>query len=328
MRLTSISGSRAELSVGIQAPSNIDPSQYASRPDKGILRTVARQAKSMVATPVLRHRQPELLRELRCQIPFAFDLVYKGYRFGGEAALDRFRAVMGDQPLGRVLVIGCGAGYETEAWLRRRPRSLVGVDLFDYGRHWQALAPRLSKAYGCPVEFRQAVAEQLPFADNSFDVIHSQAVLEHILNMDQSIREMTRVLASGGRMWHEFGPLYFTYGGDHCIPAYGDDAGYDHLLLDDPEYQRKIHDLAFFKNTHDPHCSYWARENQFSFLGAKDYLAVFEKCLEVESVIVGISSEGLRFRAQQPAAWGRLIEAGVPEPDLLIQNMHAILRKR
>lgn len=43
-----------------------------------------------------------------------------------------------------------------------------------------------------------ALVEALPFDDESFDIIISQEVLEHILDIKQGIREMYRILRRGG----------------------------------------------------------------------------------------------------------------------------------
>lgn len=46
----------------------------------------------------------------------------------------------------------------------------------------------------------------LPFADNTFDLVYSQAVLEHVTDPALAIREMVRVLKPGGTF--------------HCITAF------------------------------------------------------------------------------------------------------------
>lgn len=44
----------------------------------------------------------------------------------------------------------------------------------------------------------QGIAEKMPFADASFDVVISEEVLEHIKNQKQVIKEIYRVLKPGG----------------------------------------------------------------------------------------------------------------------------------
>jgi len=50
------------------------------------------------------------------------------------------------------------------------------------------------------VEFVEAEAEHLPFADESFDVVVSNGVIDLIPDKDAVFGELFRVLAPGGRM--------------------------------------------------------------------------------------------------------------------------------
>lgn len=86
----------------------------------------------------------------------------------------------------------------------------VGTGLGLYLARMAALAPRLERAVGTEYEFERAQeanlrndalvsAELLPFPSDSFDVVLSHEVLEHVTDDVVAAREIVRVLRPGGR---------------------------------------------------------------------------------------------------------------------------------
>jgi ubiquinone/menaquinone biosynthesis C-methylase UbiE len=98
----------------------------------------------------------------------------------------------------RVLELGCGPGIGTLRILRSlEPRELVATD-FDPG-----MLPRAKKYVGRKwprggVTFQQADATRLPFANGEFDAVVAFGVLHHIHQYRDAVREVARVLKSGG----------------------------------------------------------------------------------------------------------------------------------
>ncbi|MFH0989463.1 MAG: class I SAM-dependent methyltransferase [bacterium] len=96
----------------------------------------------------------------------------------------------------RLLEIGCGLG--TDLLQFARGGALVtGVDLTP--RSIELVKQRFA-LYGLPVDARVADAEQLPFEDNSFDIVYSFGVLHHTPNTPKAINEVYRVLKPGGKI--------------------------------------------------------------------------------------------------------------------------------
>jgi ubiquinone/menaquinone biosynthesis C-methylase UbiE len=102
--------------------------------------------------------------------------------------------------LGRsVLEIGVGAGADFENWCEHAEHA-TGVDLTERGIALSA--ERLSLKGVAPQRYtlRTADAENLPFADNSFDIVYSWGVLHHSPNTERCFAEAWRVLRPGGQL--------------------------------------------------------------------------------------------------------------------------------
>lgn len=110
----------------------------------------------------------------------------------------RIEAVFGKNTLAqqKVLEVGCGGGLICRE-LARRGAVMTGIDpsegaLTDARKYVQAL--HLTQT----VSLEQGYAEALPYADGSFPVIVCLDVLEHVADLQATIREIARVLAPGG----------------------------------------------------------------------------------------------------------------------------------
>jgi SAM-dependent methyltransferase len=93
----------------------------------------------------------------------------------------------------RVLDVACGTGIVTRTAADRVAPDgrTVGVDLNDA---MLSVARRVRP----DIEFRQADAARLPFADESFDTVLSQMALMFFPDRGAAVREMSRVTTSGG----------------------------------------------------------------------------------------------------------------------------------
>jgi SAM-dependent methyltransferase len=95
----------------------------------------------------------------------------------------------------RVLEIGCGLGTDG-AQFARAGASYTGVDLTEAA---VSLARRNFELQNLTGEFRTADAENLDFADDTFDLVYSHGVLHHTPDAVRAVREIYRVLRPGGR---------------------------------------------------------------------------------------------------------------------------------
>lgn len=97
----------------------------------------------------------------------------------------------------RVLEVGSGAGYDAYTFCRCGA-SYTGLDLTPENIE---RATRHLGYYGFAPELVRGDGEQLPFADESFDVVYSNGVLHHTPDMEAALCEVARVLRPGGGFW-------------------------------------------------------------------------------------------------------------------------------
>jgi len=108
----------------------------------------------------------------------------------GEALLSRLPEA------GRILDVGCGTGGLLVAAVRAG-RSIVGVDI---ASRWLVVARRRLSDHGLATTLVAASAECLPWADESFDIVVADSLLEHLDDPVAALREWLRVLRPGGRL--------------------------------------------------------------------------------------------------------------------------------
>ena len=105
------------------------------------------------------------------------------------------------QPGEQALDVGCGTGAVALAVARRVGASgrIVGID-----PSAEQIARARTKAARrhAPIEFQIAVIEQLPFPEQTFDVVFSTLMMHHLPAplKRQGLAEIARVLKPGGRL--------------------------------------------------------------------------------------------------------------------------------
>jgi SAM-dependent methyltransferase len=114
----------------------------------------------------------------------------------------------------RWLDVGCGNGAFTEELIARcAPAAVTAIDPSDDQIAYARIRPDVRMT-----DFRVGDAQNLPFADNSFDVSVMALVISFLSNPGRAVAEMARVVRPGGwvatYMWDSLG------GGTPVHPVY------------------------------------------------------------------------------------------------------------
>jgi SAM-dependent methyltransferase len=125
--------------------------------------------------------------------------LHVAYRTAPQAAFDWFAGLIEWPANGRVLDVGCGAGY---LWEHVAPRSPSGIELTLVDLSAGMVAEAVERATGtgrfASVEGRVVDARWLPFHGESFDVVVSTYALYHVPEPQRAVTELARVVRSDG----------------------------------------------------------------------------------------------------------------------------------
>jgi len=97
-------------------------------------------------------------------------------------------------PTDKVLEVGCGTGLILKE-IDKKVSHVVGIDLS---------SKMLEKAKERGLEVYQAEASDMPFDDNTFDLVYSYKVLAHVEAIEKTLSEIKRVLKPNGIAVLEF----------------------------------------------------------------------------------------------------------------------------
>lgn len=137
-----------------------------------------------------------------------------------------------------ILEAGCGAGDLAKSLLDKGYKHISLVDIDDYLRI--DIRPQVNLALA------DLSRDQLPFADNSFDLILAIAIVEHLENPYHFVREAHRVLRPGGLMFMAI-PYVFSIRARWKFLWSGDLTGYaknnNHITL----FTRAVFNKVFLR---------------------------------------------------------------------------------
>jgi SAM-dependent methyltransferase len=207
----------------------------------------------------------------------------------------------------RVLEAGCGDGM-TGAVLSHFGHQVSLVDIED----WRD--PRAKELDFFNID----MCKKIPFSNDTFDMIFSFNTFEHILNPEKALYNLINTCKTGGLIYLDFGPLYWSPWGLHAHRTIN--VPYLHLLfpidfIKDKLAEIGINDLGQERNELQ-HVNKWTVRN---------YESLFEKCgCKIEEFKKIPNKNFLNIPQEFPQAFrGR----GLTYEDITTQAFRVILRK-
>lgn len=136
--------------------------------------------------------QAELVRACFYDDP----LIDAAYRYAASSEWQAVRTFL-PIPSGKALDIGSGRGISAFA-LASDGWDSVALEPDNSAEVGAGAIRNLADEAGLNIEVVENWGEKLPFADNSFDLVHCRQVLHHAKDLPQLCREIGRVLKPGG----------------------------------------------------------------------------------------------------------------------------------
>ena len=262
-------------------------------------------------------------------LPYPIDLVLPEK---GMSTLTRRQWVNRYVPLhnSRILVIGCGTAWDFGSYLRFKPREIIGVDLYNFARCWKQVQDYVAEA-GLPtqVTFHQADIAQLEkILSGEFDIIASDDVFEHCRDLKSVLKTLYSLLRPEGIMYAGYGPLYYTWGGDHFSGRGGIDQGYNHLILDSSDYKTYYHSYLQNDRFEIQNGGRYIKIDLFSRLTTREYFEIYKQtrfCLKSAVIYFSGYAEYLKSKKMFKIILKKHAQINVD--DLLIKSHYIILSK-
>ena len=142
---------------------------------------------------------------------FRSEYDYALFEYYRSAKVIAFLERAGVRIAGRVLDAGCGGGGMPLS-LAEEAQMVVGIDPAE---RFQDAGARLGRERSLRnLHFALADGMALPFSEQSFDLVLSHAVIEHVSDAPLYLRECARVLAPRGHVYLSTAP-YLSFAGAH-----------------------------------------------------------------------------------------------------------------
>ena len=175
-----------------------------------------------------------------------------------------------------ILVPGCGYGRNLIQLAYYKPKEIIAFDLYAYPEEWKYLSKIIKQRFNVKVSFLRGDFKKITKKyKNYFDFIISDAVLEHVKNLNSFAKDSYKVLKKKGIFYASFGPIWFGPSGDHIF--WGEEKIFDHLILPKKDYEKKFKQTFPEISTDSCEGAFLVKTRLFSYLSACEYLEILSK---------------------------------------------------
>lgn len=222
-----------------------------------------------------------------------------------------------------ILHFGCGLGDELMLSAKYfNPTHIIGCDYFNYGKAWSYAKETIKKKYEVEVSFFQVdLRNPIPSDIPKADLLISISVLEHLIKMDDSLERLKKFLKPGGNFASIWGPMWYSFSGDHIAAELGVQHGFDHILLYPERY------FEFYKS-HPRNIQTFERgEKSWLELGLCNF-ALYNEYMQSLNFHFGspkyllwtLSNEAINFKKHYPDKWSEALQKNcfISELDLIL----------
>lgn len=229
-----------------------------------------------------------------------------------------------------IVVQGTGTGWDVVSWAELLPKRILAVDLFEFDS-WPSIVDFCKREFNVSVEFVASPLEKdFGLSSNSVDLVVSDAVYEHCRDLYSVMEETRRFLKKGGRVYGNYGPLWYCAGGDHFSGNNDLKDSYNHITLNKADYGEYVKKFRSNVGGFQEGARY-IELDLFSKLSTKEYLEVYRSLgFRINDLWLEVSKRAVDFMNKFDGPF-QAVQAKLPPRvgvnDLLIKAHHIRLSK-
>ncbi len=263
-------------------------------------------------------------------MPDSISFGHKGY--AQEIFLAKIKKIM-DGRIETIIVFGCGTGEEVINVVKYlKPSKIIAIDYFNYQKIWKIISKKVESKYNIDVEFMQLDFDRLNTTFlASADLIYSHTVLEHLRDMDNIFLMLKKYLKPKGYFAAQWGPMWYSFSGDHIAAELGIEKGFEHLLLNPTDYTQFYLNHPRNKKSVDAGILTWLELGLHNFATYEEYISSMTYYFgQIKYLHWVVSPDALLFAEKFRDKWNRVLEVNthISGFDLSVQCAGALLQKQ